>query len=30
MLADQDVELAEQILYPLDPGRAAELASQAA
>jgi hypothetical protein len=28
-LADEDVELAEQILYPLDPGRAAELATNA-
>jgi hypothetical protein len=28
-LADQDVELAEQVLYPLDPGRAAELATSA-
>ncbi len=29
MLADEDVELAEQVLYPLDPGRAAELATNA-
>ncbi len=29
LLADEDVELAEQILYPLDPGRAAELATNA-
>jgi hypothetical protein len=28
-LADEGVELAEQILYPLDPGRAAELATNA-
>lgn len=29
MLAEEDVELVEQILYPLDPGRAAELATNA-
>ncbi len=29
LLADEGVELAEQILYPLDPGRAAELATNA-
>jgi hypothetical protein len=29
LLADHDVELAERILYPLDPGRAAELATNA-
>jgi hypothetical protein len=28
-LAEHDVEVAEQILYPLDPGRAAELATNA-
>ena len=28
-LADEGVDLAEQILYPLDPGRAAELATNA-
>jgi hypothetical protein len=29
MLAEEGVELAERILYPLDPGRAAELATNA-
>jgi hypothetical protein len=29
LLADEGVELAEQVVYPLDPGRAAELATNA-